>query len=81
MLYRKIDKKSYQLALENKSQIDALSCINFTTNLAPFWDGLAPILVPSWRQMAQKIKSKIHQKTDAMLYRFLVDFCSILDPN
>ena len=42
---------------------------------------LAPILDPSWLQMAQKIDSKIHQKTDAILYRFLVDFWSILAPN
>ena len=42
---------------------------------------LAPILGPSWLQMAQKIDSKIHQKTDAILYRFLVDFGTKLDPN
>ena len=32
-------QKLYQHASENRSRIDALSCINFTTNLAPFWDG------------------------------------------
>ena len=65
------------------SQIDALSCINFATNLAPFWNGFGSHfgskLAPHWLQIAQKIDSKSHQTTDAMLYRILVDFWPILE--
>ena len=37
-------------------------------------------LGPSWHQIAPKIDPKNNQKTYHILYRFLVDFCSISDP-
>ena len=37
-------------------------------------------LAPSWHQIAPKIDPKIYPKSDRMLHRFFVEFCSNLVP-
>ena len=78
---RKINKNHTNML----QKISLKSMLSVASILQPTWPHfgtvLAPILAPSWLPMARKIDSKIHQKTDAMLQRFFVDFWSILDPN
>ena len=71
--------------MENRSQIDAVSCINFTTKLAPFWDGFGSHfgskLAPNCSKNRFQNSSKKRCHVVEIFGRLLVDFGPKFDPN
>ena len=80
MLSQQINKKRSNIhqktTLKSRPQLESI--------LEPTWLHFGRVLGaklgPSWHQIAPKNDPKNNQKTDHILYRFLDDFCSILDP-
>ena len=77
----KNQQKCCQEPSKNTSQINTPTCIDFGTNLAPFWEGFGSQVGAKLEQNGSKSRSQKQSKNHHLLDRSWERFFEILGPN